>query len=29
MTLAYTPKLQQSEQYGIGTKTNTQINGTE
>ena len=29
MTLAYTTKLQQPEQYGTGTKTNTQINGTE
>ena len=25
----YTTKLQQSKQYGTGTKTDTQINGTE
>ena len=29
LTSDYTLKLQQSKQYGTGTKTDTQINGTE
>ena len=29
LTSDYTLKLQQSKQYGTGTKTDTQINGTD